>query len=226
MVTFWNCLRSLSIFCAVIAQASGMTRNFYIGIQEENWDYAPSGQNLINGKPIAADEYASVFLQRESQRIGSVYKKAIYRQYTDASYSQEIPKPTWLGYLGPILRAEVHDIIIVHLKNFASRRYSIHPHGVFYAKDSEGALYPDGTSGTLKKDDGVPPGGNFTYTWIVKPDYAPQKGDANCLTWAYHSHVSASHDISSGLIGALLTYNWLNPMVKRLLFTVIKQERH
>uniref|UniRef100_A0A671LTF9 Hephaestin-like protein 1 n=1 Tax=Sinocyclocheilus anshuiensis TaxID=1608454 RepID=A0A671LTF9_9TELE len=149
--------------------------------------------------------YASVFLQRGPRRIGSVYKKAIYKQYTDASYSQEIPKPTWLGYLGPILRAEVNDVIIVHLKNFASRRYSMHPHGVFYAKDSEGALYPDGTSDTLKKDDGVPPGGNYTYIWTVKPDYAPQKGDANCLTWAYHSHVSASQDISSGLIGALLT---------------------
>lgn len=68
-----------------------------------------------------------------------------------------------------------------------------------------GALYPDGTSDTLKKDDGVPPGGNYTYTWTVKPDFAPQTGDANCLTWAYHSHVSASQDISSGLIGALLT---------------------
>uniref|UniRef100_A0A672QUV2 ferroxidase n=1 Tax=Sinocyclocheilus grahami TaxID=75366 RepID=A0A672QUV2_SINGR len=193
------------IFCAVIVQVSGINRTFYIGIQEENWNYAPSGHNLIIGKPIAVDEYASVFLQRGPRRIGSVYKKAIYKQYTDASYSQEIPKPTWLGYLGPILRAEVNDIIIVHLKNFASRRYSMHPHGVFYAKDSEGALYPDGTSDTLKKDDGVPPGGNYTYIWTVKPDYAPQKGDANCLTWAYHSHVSASQDISSGLIGALLT---------------------
>lgn len=85
--------------------------------------------------------YASVFLQREPQRIGSVYKKAIYKQYTDASYSQEIPKPSWLGYLGPTLRAEVHDVIIVHLKNFASRRYSMHPHGVSYAKDSEGKTY-------------------------------------------------------------------------------------
>uniref|UniRef100_A0A673KH19 ferroxidase n=1 Tax=Sinocyclocheilus rhinocerous TaxID=307959 RepID=A0A673KH19_9TELE len=163
---------------------------------------SPTTHQLIGGEKT---EYASVFLQRGPRRIGSVYKKAIYKQYTDASYSQEISKPTWLGYLGPILRAEVHDVIIVHLKNYASRRYSIHPHGVFYAKDSEGALYPDGTSDTLKKDDGVPPGGNYTYIWTVKPDYAPQKGDANCLTWAYHSHVSASQDISSGLIGALLT---------------------
>lgn len=68
-----------------------------------------------------------------------------------------------------------------------------------------GALYPDGTSGAKKKDDSVPPGGNHTYTWTVKPEFAPTQGDSNCLTWAYHSHVIASRDISSGLIGALLT---------------------
>ncbi|XP_064817766.1 ferroxidase HEPHL1-like, partial [Oncorhynchus masou masou] len=93
--------------------------------------------NLINGKQIADDEHASLFLQSGPQRIGSVYKKAVYRQYTDASYLIEAPRPGWLGYLGPVLRAEVDDVIIVHLKNFASRNYSMHPHGVFYEKDSE-----------------------------------------------------------------------------------------
>lgn len=68
-----------------------------------------------------------------------------------------------------------------------------------------GALYPDGTFGAKKQDDGVPPGGNYTYTWTVKPVFAPAQGDPNCLTWAYHSHVIAHRDISSGLIGALLT---------------------
>lgn len=68
-----------------------------------------------------------------------------------------------------------------------------------------GALYPDGTSGAKKQDDNVPPGGNYTYRWTVKPEFAPTQGDPNCLTWAYHSHVIAFKDISSGLIGALLT---------------------
>lgn len=85
--------------------------------------------------------YASVFLSRGKTRIGSVYKKAVYRQYTDDSYSQEIAKPAWLGFLGPIIRAEVGDVIEVHMKNFASRSYSLHPHGVFYEKNSEGWLY-------------------------------------------------------------------------------------
>lgn len=84
--------------------------------------------------------HASVFLERGPDRIGSVYKKAMYRQYTDATYSQQAPRPPWLGFLGPILRAEVDDVIVVHLKNFASRNYSMHPHGVFYEKNSEGIV--------------------------------------------------------------------------------------
>ena len=68
-----------------------------------------------------------------------------------------------------------------------------------------GALYPDGTSGNLKRDDSVPPGGSYTYRWEVKPEFAPTDDDANCLTWVYHSHLDAPKDIASGLIGALLT---------------------
>ncbi|XP_040006415.1 ferroxidase HEPHL1 isoform X2 [Xiphias gladius] len=129
----------------------------------------------------------------------------MFRQYTDATYSVQAPRPEWLGFLGPILRAEVDDVIVVHLKNFGSRNYSVHPHGVFYEKNAEGALYPDGTSNWLKKDDSVPPGGSYTYRWEVRPEFAPTDDDANCLTWIYHSHVHAPKDIASGLIGALLT---------------------
>ncbi|XP_067220570.1 ferroxidase HEPHL1-like [Chanodichthys erythropterus] len=191
---------------AVIAlqRAECLKRTYYIGIREENWDYAPSRRNLINNRSTD-QEYASVFLSNGPTRIGSVYKKAVYRQYTDDSYSKEIPKPEWLGFLGPILRAEVGDVMVVHMKNFASRPYSLHPHGVFYKKDSEGALYPDGTSGHDKSDDAVAPGQNWTYTWEVKPEYSPTEDDASCLTWIYHSHVDAPKDIASGLIGALLT---------------------
>ncbi|XP_027004663.2 ferroxidase HEPHL1-like [Tachysurus fulvidraco] len=200
-----RCLLSLITFCTLFGQNEGITRTFFIGIREENWDYAPGGYNRITGKPVTQDDDASLFLLQGPHRIGHVYKKAIYRQYTDATYSQEIFKPTWLGYLGPVIHAEVGDDIVIHLKNFAYRRYSLHPHGVHYEKDSEGALYPDNSSIAQKQDDGVPPGGNYTYTWRVKPEFAPTQGDSNCLTWAYHSHVIAYHDISSGLIGALLT---------------------
>jgi hephaestin len=81
---------------------------------------------------------ASSFLKSGKNRIGSSYKKTVYKEYSDGTYTEEIAKPAWLGFLGPLLQAEVGDVILIHLKNFASRPYTIHPHGVFYEKDSEG----------------------------------------------------------------------------------------
>ncbi|XP_066512429.1 ferroxidase HEPHL1-like isoform X1 [Hoplias malabaricus] len=180
-------------------------REYNIGIREEDWDYAPSGKNQLNGLKFSEDENAALYLVQGPGSIGSIYKKAVYRQYTDRSFSVEMPKPDWLGFLGPVIRAEVGDDIVVHLKNFASQPYSLHPHGVFYKKDSEGALYPDGTSGKQKKDDAVRPGEMYTYRWKVTPEFAPMESDSGCLTWIYHSHVDAPKDIATGLIGVLLT---------------------
>ena len=63
-----------------------------------------------------------------------------------------------LGVLGPLLRAEVGDTIRVVFRNHATRSYSMHPHGVFYRKDSEGTSYLDGTRDADRMDDSVPPG--------------------------------------------------------------------
>ena len=57
----------------------------------------------------------------------------------------------------------------------------------------------------MKLDDSVPPGRDYTYRWEVRPEFGPTLNDANCLTWAYHSHVAAPKDIASGLVGGLLT---------------------
>ncbi|XP_075124940.1 ceruloplasmin-like [Leptodactylus fuscus] len=177
-----------------------------MAIKEINWDYAPSGVNGISGKPIAApeDEHASTFLESGPNRIGKVYKKAAYFQYTDDSYTDEIKKPDWLGFLGPILTAEVGDTITIHLKNFASRSFSLHPHGVEYTKENEGALYPDNTSKAQKKDDAVQPGESSTYKWDVVEDQGPTARDSDCVTRIYHSHIDGPRDVYSGLVGPLI----------------------
>ena len=83
---------------------------------------------------------AASFLKSDKNRIGNSYKKTIYKEYKDGSYMDEMVQPAWLGFLGPVLRADVGDVILIHLKNFATRPYTIHPHGVFYEKDSEGKI--------------------------------------------------------------------------------------
>ncbi|TSK53634.1 Ceruloplasmin [Bagarius yarrelli] len=164
----------------------------FICIKEIEWDYAPTGKNQIQNNTLKEDE------------IGRVYKKAVYLQYTDLSFRQEIDKPKWLGFVGPIISAEEDDIVVVHLKNMASRTYSIHPHGIAYNKSHEGAWYPDMTHKDETLDDAVPPGNMYNYMWTVSSSHAPGKDDMNCLTRVYHSHVNAPKDSASGLIGPLI----------------------
>ncbi|KAF6390130.1 hephaestin [Rhinolophus ferrumequinum] len=183
----------------------GATRVYYLGIQEVQWNYAPKGRNVITNQTLDNDTVASGFLKSDKNRIGSSYKKTVYKEYRDGSYMHEMAQPAWLGFLGPVLQAEVGDVILIHLKNFATRPYTIHPHGVFYEKDSEGSLYPDGSSGRLKADDSVPPGGSHIYNWTIPEGHAPTDADPACLTWIYHSHVDAPRDIATGLIGPLIT---------------------
>ncbi|XP_023699633.1 ceruloplasmin [Paramormyrops kingsleyae] len=194
---------SFFILC-LVGSVSCSIREYYIGIKEIEWNYAPSGKNLILNTTIEEDEHAAEFLLRGDVRIGPVYKKAAYFQYSDGTYKQEVGKPAWLGYLGPIILAEEGDTVKVHLKNMATRSYSLHPHGLTYDKANEGAPYPDHTEGALKADDHVKPGQSYVYVWNLTSDHAPSKDDTSCLTRVYHSHVNAPRDIASGLIGPLI----------------------
>jgi hypothetical protein len=76
---------------------------------------------------------AKAFMEHGPHRIGSIYRKAIYREYTDGTFSAVKPRPAeWehAGILGLILRAEVGDTIKVVFKNNGTHPYSMHPHGV------------------------------------------------------------------------------------------------
>lgn len=178
------------------------TKHYYLAIIEDIWTYA---SNSLEKKLIAVDtEHANFYLQSGPDRIGRIYKKAIYLQYTDETYTKKIEKPTWLGFLGPIIKAEIGDTVYVHLKNYASRPYTFHTHGIEYQKEHEGALYPDNTTDVLREDDKIYPGKNYTYRLFASTPHSPGHEDSNCVTRIYHSHVDAPRDIASGLIGPLI----------------------
>jgi hypothetical protein len=129
----------------------GKQRTFYIAADEVAWNYAPSGRNLITGKAFGPVE--ATFVASGRERIGHIYLKAVYREYTDASFRRLKPRgERWrhLGLLGPVIHAEVGDTIKVVFKNNLGIPASVHAHGVFYAKGSEGAPYADGTAGARK----------------------------------------------------------------------------
>lgn len=189
----------------LLLQLHGKTRTYYIAADEVAWDYAPAGKNLITGQPF--DDKAKTYVQSGPERIGKVYLKALYREYTDDTFTKLKPVPSqWkhLGVLGPAIHAEVGDTIKVVFKNNARFPFSMHPHGVFYQKDSEGAGYNDGTSGLDKADDAVPPGGTHTYIWQVPERAGPGPHDPSSILWMYHSHVYEPGDTNAGLIGPII----------------------
>uniref|UniRef100_A0A8C2YB16 ferroxidase n=1 Tax=Coturnix japonica TaxID=93934 RepID=A0A8C2YB16_COTJA len=106
--------------------------------------------------------------------------------------------------LGPTIRAEVYDTVVITFKNLASRPYNLHAVGVSYWKASEGAGYEDDTSQPEQEGDRVDPGKTHTYIWEIQQNQGPTDGDSQCLTHSYSSNVNSVKDTNSGLIGALL----------------------
>jgi FtsP/CotA-like multicopper oxidase with cupredoxin domain len=185
--------------------ATGKTRTYYIAADEVEWNYAPSGIDKMMGMPFMG--LAKLYTERGPHRIGTVYRKAIYREYTDATFTHlklRPPEEQYLGILGPILRAEVGDTIKVVFKNNATRPYSMHPHGVFYLKHSEGSNSDDGSSAEDKVGGAVPAGTIYTYVWEVPERAGPGPNDPSSLVWLYHSHGGELRDVNSGLIGAII----------------------
>jgi FtsP/CotA-like multicopper oxidase with cupredoxin domain len=106
--------------------------------------------------------------------------------------------------------AEVGDKIRVHFRNNASFSTSIHPHGVFYAKDSEGSPYTDSAddlTNTAPGDDDVPPGGQWTNIWLVPSRAGPGPKDPSSVAWPYHSHPDEPADTNAGLFGLIVITN-------------------
>uniref|UniRef100_A0A4X2LK51 Coagulation factor VIII n=1 Tax=Vombatus ursinus TaxID=29139 RepID=A0A4X2LK51_VOMUR len=134
----------------------------------------------------------------------TLYKKAVFAEYTDSRFLQAKPRAPWMGLLGPTIRAEVYDTVVITLKNMASHPVSLHAVGISYWKASEGARYNDQTTYMEKQDDKVAPGTSYTYVWRVLKENSPMDHDPPCLTYSYLSHVDTVKDLNTGLIGALL----------------------
>ena len=178
------------------------THTYYIAADEVTWDFAPLNRNAASGKPFGAEE--APWVARGPHRIGKELKKALYREYTDATFTTLKPRPKeWehLGYLGPLVRAEVGDTITIVFKNNLTFPASLHPHGVFYEKTSEGAPYSDGVDPAKKS---AAPGAIQTYTWPVPERAGPTTHETSSVLWMYHSHVSEIADANAGLVGPMI----------------------
>ena len=204
---------------------STTTREYWIQADEILWDYAPSyPKDAMMDMPFNEDQ--QVFVEAASDRIGRIYRKAVFRSYTpnfgeildgpnevvDVATGKQriIRRPDspeeHLGLSGPIIRAEVGDTVVVHFRNATRFDNSLHVHGFLYTKANEGTPYADGTGSAEKADDAVPPGETYTYTFEVPERAGPAGGDPSSIVWPYHSHTDEIADTNAGLVGPLIVH--------------------
>lgn len=169
-----------------IANGLAATRHYYIAAEDVVWDYAPSGRNLMNGSAL-------------SPGMRLHWPKTRFIEYTDNTFTTPKPQPEWLGILGPIIRAEVGDEIVVEFLNRSRKAHDMHPHGLRYDKNNEGSYYlPFGTGAQVGS------GGRFTYHWFANPSSGPGPGQLSSVVWWYHSHVDPGVEINAGLLGPIV----------------------
>lgn len=166
--------------------AENRVREYWIAAEKTEWNYIPSGKNLMHEQ-----DGTGVWGEH------SAYQKYRYVQYTDGNYTQPVIQPAWMGILGPQIEAVEGDTLKIHFLNRSDKPLSIHPHGVRYDEQNEGADH---------KGPGayVEPNQTFTYTWQVDESAAPGPADPSSIVWLYHSHVDSVTEVYDGLIGTLV----------------------
>ena len=169
----------------------GQVRTYYISADE-----VPA-----EGVPDAAD--------------GTRYVKARYREYTDASFSRQKPRPAdWehLAFLGPLIRADVGDTIRIVFRNRVGFPVNVHPDAVLNRPGDARASLSAATGpaslrlGADGDGEAVPPGGTRTYTWAVPAQAGPGPDDHGSVLWLYHSHTGQAASDDAGLVGPIIVY--------------------
>ncbi|XP_054568137.1 coagulation factor V [Eptesicus fuscus] len=183
------------IAASYLRSSNGNRKYYYIAAEEISWDYAKYAQSEMDNEDTG------------EVPEDTIYKKVVFRKYLDGTFTKRDPRgesEEHLGILGPVIRAEVDDVIQVRFKNLASRPYSLHAHGLFYEKSSEGKNYEDESPEWFQEDNAVQPNSSYTYVWHATGRAGPENPGSACRAWAYYSAVNTERDIHSGLIGPLL----------------------
>jgi manganese oxidase len=156
------------------ADSGGARREYWIQAEPVKWDIVPTGRDAMMDRkvkgPTAFGAYA-------------------YRAYS-AGFAAPLGPAT---IPGPLIEAETGDAIVVNFRNMIDAPVTIHPHGVFYSQEMDGAY----------KGRHTDPGGfvqrkqTFQYVWEAR--------EGTEGAWLYHDHGPMDPlPVFKGLFGPLL----------------------
>lgn len=155
--------------------AGGRTREYWIAAEPVEWNIVPTHRDQMMAQKV----------KQGKTRFGAYG----YRPYS-AGFKSPLAKAT---VPGPLIEAEVGDTVVVHFRNRLRAPVTVHPHGIFYANEMDGAY----------KGKWTDPGGfvqrnrTFTYVWEAR--------EGTEGTWLYHDHGPMDPlPVFKGLFGPLV----------------------
>jgi manganese oxidase len=170
------------------AATSGQTREYWIQAEKTHWNVIPNHYDQVMDSHIA----------------GKVTFTALaYRAYT-ANFAAPLGPAT---IPGPLIEANVGDTVVVNFRNEAGGPVTMHPHGIFYTVDMDGAYKGKYTtpSGFVENHR------TFQYVWECHPG---TEG-----AWMYHDHGPLCPlPLFKGLFGPLIIRNPTDPIPDREFF--------
>ena len=164
-------------------------REYWIKAEEVSWDIVPSGRDQMMGRKVKG--------------------KTKFKAYAYRAYSEGFGAPLGPAQIpGPLIEADVGDTVVIHFQNKLKSPVTIHPHGVQYSDDMDGAYKGRFTDpgGFVQKND------TFDYIWEAIPD---SEG-----AWMYHDHGPLDPlPLYKGLFGPIIVRDPGKPQPTREFFT-------
>ena len=131
---------------------------------------------------------------RDGMMDKKIKGKTKFAAYAYRAYSPGFAAPLGPATIpGPLIEAEVGDAVVVNFQNAVDAPVTIHPHGIFYSQDMDGAYKGRHT------DPGgfVQPKQTFQYVWEAR--------EGTEGAWLYHDHGPMDPlPLFKGLFGPLI----------------------
>lgn len=175
---------------SVLTQDTPGQREYWIRAETMRWNIVPTKRDEMMGQKVKG--------------------KKTFDAYGYRPYSANFAEPLGPATIpGPLIEANVGDTIVIHFQNkIKDTPVTIHPHGVQYSVDMDGAYkgkYTD-PGGFVQKND------RFDYIWEAIPE---SEG-----AWLYHDHGPMEPlTIYKGLFGPVIIRDPSKPQPNREFFT-------
>ncbi len=191
---------SLSLVCVAFVAlsacgSSGEEHGAHGGARTDAGSAAPRrALATLWGAPTLADENPDPDVVEVRLQAGRARAVLDDKEIDVLAYNGMVP--------GPILQARPGQRVIVHFENALDEPTTVHWHGL---------RIPDTMDGSPRVQSPVPPGGTFTYDFVV-PEAA---------SFWYHPHVNTHDQLERGLYGGVVVQDDLDPLYDLERFLVL-----